>query len=72
MDSVPYHSLILVLIVIGLILLNGFFTALHTGVMSLSQDKLRDLEEKGSKDAEVLLRICLLYTSDAADDSPPV
>ena len=57
MDSVPYHSLLLVLIVIGLILVNGFFTALHTGVISLSQDKLRDLEEKGSKDAEVLLRI---------------
>lgn len=57
MDSVPYHSLILVLIVIFLILINGFFTALHTGVISLSQDKLRDLEEKGSKDAEVLLRI---------------
>lgn len=56
MDSVPYHSLLLVLIVIILILINGFFTILHTGVISLSQDKLRDLEEEGSKDAEVLLK----------------
>ena len=57
MDSVPYHSLLLVLIIIGLILINGFFTALHTGVISLSQDKLRDLEEDGMKNAQVLLRI---------------
>ena len=57
MDSVPYHSLLLLLTVIGLILINGFFTAIHTGVISLSQDKLRDLREEGSKEAEVLIKI---------------
>ena len=57
MDSVPYHSLLLVLIIIILILINGFFTALHTGVISLSQDKLRDLVEEGSNEAEILINV---------------
>ena len=57
MDSVPYHSLLLVLIIIILILINGFFTALHTGVISLSQDKLRDLVEEGSNEAEILVNV---------------
>ncbi len=57
MDSVPYHSLISLLIIIVLILINGFFTALHTGLISLSQDKLEDLKEKGNKNAETLLKI---------------
>ena len=57
MDSVPYHSLISVLIIIVLVLINGFFTALHTGIISLSHDKLEDLKEKGEKNAEILLKI---------------
>lgn len=57
MDSVPYHSLISVLIIIVLVLINGFFTALHTGIISLSHDKLGDLKEKGEKNAEILLKI---------------
>lgn len=59
MDSVPYHSLISVLIIIVLILINGFFTALHTGIISLSSDKLEDLKEKGNKNADSLLKIIL-------------
>ena len=57
MDSAPYHSLISLLIIIVLVLINGFFTALHTGIISLSHDKLEDLKEKGEKNAEILLKI---------------
>ncbi|WP_296112777.1 hemolysin family protein [uncultured Anaerococcus sp.] len=57
MDPVPYHSLLGVLIVVILIFINGFFTALHTGLISLSSDKLSDLEEEGSKEAKSLLKI---------------
>ena len=57
MDSVPYHSLISLLIIIILILINGFFTVLHTALISLSSDKLEDLKEKGNKNAESLLKI---------------
>lgn len=57
MDSAPYHSLISLLIIIILILINGFFTVLHTALISLSSDKLLDLKEKGNKNAESLLKI---------------
>src|SRR5699024_9250843 len=57
MEQGPYHSLISVLIIIVLILINGFFTALHTGLISLSHDRLEDLKEKSNKNAESLLRV---------------
>lgn len=57
MDSVPYHSLISALIIIVLILISGFFTVLHTGLISLSHEKLEDLKEKGNKNAEALLKV---------------
>src|SRR5574344_1462513 len=57
MEQGPYHSLISVLIIIVLILINGFFTALHTGLISLSHDRLEDLKEMGNNNAESLLRV---------------
>lgn len=57
MDTDPYHSLITAIITILLIGLNGFFTSIHTALISLNGDKIRDLSESGNSQATRLLKI---------------
>ncbi len=57
METGPYHSFINLLIIIGLIVLNGFFTAIYNGLIAINSDKLKDLKEDGNTDADRLLKI---------------
>lgn len=57
METGPYHSLITILVTIGLILLNGFLTSLHTSLISLNGDKLREAAESGDDKAASLFKL---------------
>ena len=57
METGPYHSLITILVTIGLILLNGFLTSLHTSLISLNGAKLREAAESGDDKAASLFKL---------------
>lgn len=57
METGPYHSLITTLSIILLLIINGVFTAIHTGLISLNTSKLEEDSLKGDEKAGSVLKI---------------
>ena len=57
MDQGPYFSLQNVITIAILIILNAVIIAIHTGLISLNIEKLKELEEEGDSKAKSLLKI---------------
>ena len=54
MDQGPYHSLITILIIILFLIINGTFTAIHTGLITLNPIKLEEEKENDTKIRTIL------------------
>lgn len=54
MDQGPYHSLITILIIILFLIINGTFTAIHTGLITLNPMKLEEEKENDTKIRTIL------------------
>lgn len=54
MDQGPYHSLITSLVVILLLIINGTFTAIHTGLITLNPMRLEEEKENDAKTRAIL------------------
>ncbi len=54
MDQGPYHSLITSLITILFLIINGAFTAIHTGLITLNPIKLEEEKENDTKTRTIL------------------
>lgn len=57
METGPYHSLITTFIIILFFLINGFFTAIHTGLITLNTSKLEEDSENGDDKSQAILKI---------------
>lgn len=57
MEPGPYYSIKTAIILILLVLANAGIVAIHTGLISLNTEKLRELEEEGDQKARTLLKI---------------
>lgn len=57
METGPYHSLITTLSIILLLIINGVFTAIHTGLISLNTSKLEEDSLNGDEKAGSVLKI---------------
>ena len=57
METGPYHGLITTLSIILLLFINGVFTAIHTGLISLSTSKLEEDSLNGDEKAGSVLKI---------------
>lgn len=57
MEAGPYLSIQTAIILIILIFINASVVAIHTGLISLNTEKLRELEEDGDQKARTLLKI---------------
>lgn len=57
MDVGPYFSIQSIITIILLMFLNSLIIAVHTGLISLNSEKLRELEEEGNSKAKYLLKI---------------
>lgn len=57
METGPYHSLITTLSIILLLFINGVFTAIHTGLISLNTSKLEEDSLNGDEKAGSVLKI---------------
>lgn len=57
METGPYHSLITTLSIILLLFINGVFTAIHTGLISLNTSKLEEDTLNGDEKAGSVLKI---------------
>ncbi|WP_243342285.1 hemolysin family protein [Anaerococcus sp. AGMB09787] len=56
MDHWPYHSLITGLLIIGLLVLNGIFTAIHTSLITINTSKLKE-ENNPNSNVDSILKI---------------
>lgn len=56
MDHWPYHSLITGLLIIGLLVLNGIFTAIHTSLITINTSKLKE-ENNPNTNVDSILKI---------------
>ncbi|MDO5047069.1 MAG: hemolysin family protein [Anaerococcus sp.] len=56
MDQGPYHSLITGLVIILLLVVNGIFTAIHTGLITINTSKLKE-DNKSKEDSQTILRL---------------
>ena len=54
MDQGPYHSLITILITILFLIINGTFTAIHAGLITLNPMKLEEEKENDTKTRTIL------------------
>ena len=54
MDQGPYHSLITILITILFLIINGTFTAIHSGLITLNPMKLEEEKENDTKIRTIL------------------
>ncbi|WP_297791156.1 hemolysin family protein [uncultured Anaerococcus sp.] len=54
METGPYHSLITSLVILALLLINGVFTAIHTGLITLNASKLEEEKETNSRSRAIL------------------
>ncbi|WP_394019556.1 hemolysin family protein [Anaerococcus cruorum] len=54
MDQGPYHSLITSIVVILLLIINGTFTAIHTGLITLNPIRLEEDKENDPKTRAIL------------------
>lgn len=54
METGPYHSLITSLVILVLLLINGVFTAIHTGLITLNASKLEEEKETNSRSRAIL------------------
>ena len=54
MDQGPYHGLVTSLVVILLLIINGTFTAIHTGLITLNPIKLEEEKENDAKTKAIL------------------
>lgn len=54
MDQGPYHSLITILIIILFLIINGTFTSIHTGLITLNPMKLEEEKENDTKIRTIL------------------
>ena len=57
METGPYHGLITTLSIILLLFINGVFTAIHTGLISLNTSKLEEDSIDGDEKASSVLKI---------------
>ena len=57
METGPYHGLIATLSIILLLFINGVFTAIHTGLISLNTSKLEEDSIDGDEKASSVLKI---------------
>lgn len=57
MDVGPYFSIQSIITIILLMFVNSLIIAVHTGLISLNSEKLRELEEEGNSKAKYLLKI---------------
>lgn len=57
METGPYHSLITTFTIILFFLINGFFTAIHTGLITLNTSKLEEDSENGDDKSQAILKI---------------
>lgn len=57
METGPYHALITTLSIILLLIINGVFTAIHTGLISLNTSKLEEDSLDGDEKAGSVLKI---------------
>ncbi len=57
METGPYHGLITTLSIILLLIINGVFTAIHTGLISLNTSKLEEDSLDGDEKAGSVLKI---------------
>ncbi|WP_306483375.1 hemolysin family protein [Anaerococcus sp.] len=57
METGPYHGLITTLSIILLLFINGVFTAIHTGLISLNTSKLEEDSLDGDEKASSILKI---------------
>lgn len=57
METGPYHSLITTLSIILLLFINGVFTAIHTGLISLNTSKLEEDSLNGDEKAGSVLKV---------------
>lgn len=57
METGPYHSLITALTIILFFLINGIFTAIHTGLITLNTSKLEEDSENGDDKSRSILKI---------------
>ncbi|MCI5971780.1 MAG: hemolysin family protein [Anaerococcus sp.] len=57
METGPYHSLITTLSIILLLIIDGVFTAIHTGLISLNTSKLEEDSLNGDEKAGSVLKI---------------
>ena len=54
METGPYHSLITSLVILTLLLINGVFTAIHTGLITINASKLEEEKETNSRSRAIL------------------
>lgn len=54
METGPYHSLITSLVILALLLINGVFTAIHTGLITINASKLEEEKETNSRSRAIL------------------
>ena len=54
MDQGPYHSLVTILITLLLLIINGAFTAIHTGLITVNPIKLEEEKENDRKARSIL------------------
>lgn len=57
MEAGPYFSIQTAIIVIIMIVINAAIVAIHSGLISLNSERLRELEEEGNMKAKTLLKI---------------
>ncbi len=57
MEAGPYFNVQTAIVILLLLFLNGVIVAIHTGLISLNSEKLRELEEAGNVRARYLLGI---------------
>ena len=57
METGPYHSSITTFTIILFFLINGFFTAIHTGLITLNTSKLEEDSENGDDKSQAILKI---------------
>ena len=57
METGPYYILISALVILGLLIINGIITAIHTSLISLDINKLKEMDENGDSKAKSLIKI---------------
>lgn len=57
MEAGPYFSIKNVIIVVLLMIFNAIIIAIHTGLISLNSERLKELDENGDNKAKYLLKI---------------